>query len=95
MTLHDGLDVRAPRSLLTALDNGTAVPLESLSPEALRAGEVPRRELTPADVEAIVQSQVDEREDAAAEYGRLGMQAEVERLRAEIAVLSRYHTQPR
>jgi uncharacterized protein len=90
MKLRSSLDVRALRSLLTALDNGTAVALESLSPEARRAGEVPRRELTSADVEAILQRQVDEREDAAAEYARLGMQPEVERLRAEIAILNRY-----
>ena len=53
------------------------------------AAEADRRELTPAEVRAIVGVEVLERSDAAAEHDAAGRSAYAERLRREAAVLQR------
>lgn len=56
----------------------------------LGAGEVPRRDLTDADVERILRTEVAERLSAAGDYERHGQAARADRLRAEATILSRY-----
>ncbi|MGH8261069.1 MAG: GatB/YqeY domain-containing protein, partial [Steroidobacteraceae bacterium] len=66
MKARDAPRVTALRSLAAALDNATAVPLESLRQSAGRAiGEVPRKDLSSDDVRAIVRREITERRDAA------------------------------
>ncbi|MBE1604250.1 GatB/YqeY domain-containing protein [Actinopolymorpha pittospori] len=54
------------------------------------AAEAQRRQLTDADVRAIIENEVRERTAAAAEYERLGRGDAAERLRSEAEVLSRH-----
>lgn len=53
----------------------------------LGAGEVPRKRLTAADVRQIVQTEVAERQSAAADYDQLGHGSQAERLRREADIL--------
>lgn len=80
------------RSMLSALDNATAVPLAAAPAATVgRSGDVPRKVLSEADERDVLRRETDERRHALATYTRLGREAEAERLRAEIAVLERYH----
>jgi uncharacterized protein YqeY len=98
MKARDAVAVSALRSALAAIENATAVdagqaPSSTAGPIAggvagLGAGEVARRTLTPADTEALLHTEVDQRLTAATEYAALGRADEAERLRAEAAVLS-------
>ena len=54
-----------------------------------RSGDVARRELTAADEMAIARRELAERTRAAEEYERLDRRDAAQRVRAEIAVLSR------
>lgn len=93
--------VAALRTALAALDNAEAVPVEHL-PEidgdgpvaGARTGvgstEMPRRELSLADVRAILRAQIAERMTAVAEYRGLGRVDEAGKLQREAAVLERY-----
>jgi uncharacterized protein YqeY len=54
------------------------------------AAEAARRDLTDADVRAIVENEVRERTAAVGEYDRLSRPDQAARLRAEAEVLSRY-----
>ncbi|MEU3269643.1 GatB/YqeY domain-containing protein [Saccharomonospora sp. NPDC006951] len=95
----------ALRSALAAVDNAEAVPAgEPLGGDTggehvagaaagLGATEARRRELTGADVRAVVENEVRERRAAALEYERLGRADAAERLRAEADVLDR-HLEP-
>jgi len=71
-----------------ALDNATAVPLAPTM-GALYDGptEVPRRELTRADIEAVLTAEIEERLAAAAEYERLGHGERAGSLRRGAAVI--------
>jgi uncharacterized protein len=98
----DRVAVAAIRSALAAIDNAEAVEVnaeaipqassEHIAGATAGAGssDVQRRELTDADVAAIVRRQVDERAEAADEYDRLGRHDHAERLRREAAVLAHY-----
>jgi uncharacterized protein YqeY len=95
---RDAVAVSALRSALAAIENATAVNAEpaSSSPtgpiagavSGLGAGEVARRQLTEADVHALVSAEVEQRLAAAAQLDGLGRPDRAERLRAEAAVLS-------
>ncbi|MFI5527410.1 hypothetical protein ACIA8O_02530 [Kitasatospora sp. NPDC051853] len=85
------------RATLAAIENAEAVaapePTGSLAIEALPVGvgaEAERRVLTEADVAAVVRAERAEREDAAAEYERLGHGEQAARLRTEAGLLSSY-----
>ncbi|QRP44589.1 GatB/YqeY domain-containing protein [Amycolatopsis sp. FDAARGOS 1241] len=102
---RDRVATTALRSALAAIDNAEAVPVDQpLSTAAgdehvvgaalgVGAAEADRRELTEADVRAIVESEVRERTSAADEYERLGRIDAADRLRAEADVLRR-HLEP-
>ncbi|MBB4685577.1 polyprenol phosphomannose-dependent alpha 1,6 mannosyltransferase MptB [Amycolatopsis jiangsuensis] len=99
---RDRAAVTALRSALAAIDNAEAVPVgptvdttvgnERVAGVAvgLGAAEVPRRDLTDADVRSIVENEVRERTEAAEQYERLGRAEQAEQLRAEAAVLQRH-----
>jgi uncharacterized protein len=97
--------VTALRSALAAIDNAEAVdaagqghpPGEGRIAGAILgvgAAEVARRTLTPAETQAIVRTEVTERQNAAHAYERAGRSGPAERLRAEAAVLKAYLDDP-
>lgn len=100
MRERDTVAVAALRSALGAIDNAEAVdPGQRAAPAAshrrlagtvagLGAGEVPRRELTEPELEAVVRAEVAERTAAAADYERSGRAERAGRLRGEAAVLA-------
>lgn len=95
--------IAALRSALAAIENAEAVPVDESTKSTTGtsqvvgatafgdgAAEAERRELTDAEVAAIVANEVTERTTAADEYARLGRDDQATRLRAEADVLSRY-----
>jgi uncharacterized protein YqeY len=82
------------RTLLGAIDNAEAVevvePSMPIAPVIGQSNEVPRKVLTEADILAILQCEADEQAQAVAEYERLGQQAEADRLRAGLEVITQY-----
>jgi uncharacterized protein YqeY len=100
---RDAVTAAALRSVLAALANAEAIdPVEAgqaiagghptVAGSRLGAGaaDAPRRELTAADMEAIVQGEIAERVEAAAVYRRRGHHDRAARLEEEAAVLRRY-----
>jgi len=98
MRSRDLVAIAALRSALGALDNATAVPVEASTASVPAAGEhvaggvaglgaaeAARRELTPAEAEAVVRSEVTQRRSAAEQYPA---GAAADRLRAEADVLA-------
>jgi uncharacterized protein len=95
---RDSVAVAPLRSAIAAIDNAEAVDGGAAPPPANSAhiagaspgagsSDVARRELSPADVRAVVRAQIDERLQAAEEYERHGRADQAERLRREAAVL--------
>lgn len=96
---RDKVAIGALRSAIAAIDNAEAVPAdtplaaspggEHVAGAVLGAGtaDVPRRELTAADLRAIVTAEITDRQRHAAKYDELGQPAPAERLRAEAQVL--------
>lgn len=91
----------ALRSALSAIDNAEAVAVDQPvvagggehvagSTVGLGSGEVERRQLSEAEVRAIVENEVLERTSAAEEYEQLGRADLSEQLRSAAAVLSRH-----
>jgi hypothetical protein len=101
MKARDRAAITALRSALAAIDNAEAVDVEHLSSSVtgnehvvgaavgLGAAEVERRQLTEADVRAIVENEARDRLAAADEYERLGRLDLAGDLRAGAAVLER------
>jgi uncharacterized protein YqeY len=97
MRNRDRVAASALRTVLGAIENAEAVPTTGPAPSSggliagaisgLGAGEVPRRTLTPGEVEAIVRAEVDERRRAAAEYDGLGRSEQAARLRQEAGLI--------
>ncbi len=97
---RDRVAIAALRSALAAIDNAEAVggsPAQVTGSEhiagaaaGLGAAEAVRRDLTDADLHAILETEVQERSAAAAEYEQLGRDDLAERLRSEIDVLRRH-----
>lgn len=99
---RDRVTVAAVRSALAAIENAEAPPTEDSGPHPAQsehlagsaaghgAAEVTPRDLTEADLHAIVESEVLERAVAAQEYERLGRDDLAQRLRSEAEVLGRY-----
>lgn len=96
---RDKVAIGALRSAIAAVDNAEAVPAdtplaaspggEHVAGAVLGAGaaDVPRRELTAADLRAIVTAEITDRQTHAAEYDQLGQPGHADRLRAEAQVL--------
>jgi uncharacterized protein YqeY len=103
MKAGDAVVVPALRSVLSALANAEAVPVDE-QPTVAAAGsehfagaatgvgasESARRRLSEADEMAIIDAEVAERIEAAAEAERSGYRPRADQLNAEAAVLSRY-----
>lgn len=94
---RDQVAVAALRSALAAIDNAQAVAAPPAprsggviagAVAGLGAGEAPRRDLSPADVAAIVRAEVADRRAAAADYERAGQVDAATRLTAEADVLA-------
>jgi uncharacterized protein YqeY len=91
MKSKDTVAISVLRSLLAALDNASAVPVDATHVRVFgRSGDVPGKALSAADCEDILTEELRSRSVAAAEYVRLGRDTEAARLRAEIAVVERY-----
>jgi hypothetical protein len=100
MKSRDLVAVAALRAGLAAIDNAEAVEVGqgtrvvATHPElagtlvGLGAGEVARRALTDAEMEAFVRAEAGELRSAAEGYRRAGQREEAERLLAQAAVLS-------
>lgn len=91
MKSRDMIATATLRSLLAALDNGSAVPLAS-APAAVygHSGDVPRKILSEAECENILDAEAHSRRVALAEYERLGRHEQATHLQAELAVIARY-----
>ena len=87
---RDEVATSALRSALSAIANAEAVPS---GPARLRlgigAGDVPRRELSDAEIDAVLRAEIEEKQSAAAVYERIGELNEARRLRAEAEYLQR------
>ena len=91
MKHRDPVAVATLRCLLSALDNASAVTeTREHAPVFGRSGDVPRRELTPADIEQVFAAEAAERAAAVADYDRLGLQEDALRLRAELAIIAAF-----
>lgn len=91
MKAKDAIAVSALRSVLSALDNASAVPVSTVAaPVFGRNGDVPRRELSDLDCRSIIEAEVSARVQAAQEYARVGRDDVAARLREEQAIVERY-----
>jgi uncharacterized protein YqeY len=96
---RDTIAVSALRSALGAIGNAEAVEPGAVAPagsagphvagavSGLGAAEVPRRSLSPAQIERIVRAEAAEREDAARGYEQAGQADRAGRLRREARLL--------
>jgi uncharacterized protein len=85
--------MRTYRSLLSAIDNAEAVDaVQSYDPTnpGLGETEVPRKRLDAATVQAIVEAEINERLDAAAQYRAVGADDAATEFDAQCEVLRRY-----
>ncbi len=90
-------EVRLLRTLIAALDNAEAVPVEvseedkfAISRVGDPAVEVQRRALDAETVDRLLESEAEARLAAAADYERHGEGAEARRLRNEAELIGRY-----
>src|SRR5688572_16883199 len=89
-------EVRVLRALIAALDNAEAVQIEAIQHNPLGralgdpSGEVARREIDAAEVEAILAGEVAARLAAADDYDRHARPDDAARLRGEAALVGRY-----
>jgi uncharacterized protein YqeY len=92
-------EVRLLRTLIAALDNAEAVPTATDGPATPRAGtrafgdpsgEVARREIDEASLDALLADEAGARLAAAGDYDRHGQGAEAARLRKEAELIARY-----
>jgi uncharacterized protein len=96
---RDRVAVAALRSAIAAIENAQAVEVDgdtrrqtssahiAGASAGVGSSEVDRRELSEADMQALIRQQADERHDAADEYERRGRADTASRLRDEAAVL--------
>jgi uncharacterized protein YqeY len=96
-----GVATAALRALLAAIDNAEAVPVpegaQRYVSHAFGGGsnEVPRRNLSHTDLEAVIARELAERRDAAAELERLAQHGRAQTLRAEAEIVAGYLGAPR
>jgi uncharacterized protein YqeY len=90
MKARDQITVATLRSVLSALDNAGAVAeTRAHVPVVGLSGDVPRKDLTAQDIDRLLAAETTEREIAAADYQRRGLEDAAARLRAEIAIIVR------
>lgn len=94
MKNQDKPTMMAIRSVLSAIANKEAV---DLPPQSAPAGDpvigyadVPRRELTPAEVRLVVMDEVDERRNSSEYLQTAGKLEQAEALNNEVAILERF-----
>jgi uncharacterized protein YqeY len=94
MKARDTWAVAAIRTLAAAIDNAGAVPVAPdrrlLIPVVGQSAEAARRNLSDADLAAIVERERVERERAIVDYEAGGQTEAADRLRYELAVIARY-----
>jgi uncharacterized protein YqeY len=91
MKARDSARVMTLRTMVAALDNATAVEVDSsYVPLAGRTPDVPRRELGEEQQLDILRAEAAGRRKAVEQYERLGQQEEAARVRAELAVFAAY-----
>ena len=78
------------RTTLAAIENAEAVDGVSSVDGIVGYGDVSRRTLTDDDVAGIIGREVDEWENALAEYERIGQLAKADQLRYELDILRGY-----
>jgi uncharacterized protein YqeY len=93
MKNQDKPTMMAIRSVLSAIANKEAVPspgTSSIDPPLMGYNDVPRRELTPAEVRLVVMDEVDERRNSADYLTTAGKHEEAAALQAQVQILERF-----
>ena len=91
MKAREQVAVETLRSLLSALDNASAVALPAdTGPYRSGPTEVARRDATADEIAALFAAETAERVTAAADYRARGLVREAERLDAQIAVIAAF-----
>lgn len=86
MKARDQAAIDTLRCLLAALENAGAQ-----DPKAFAGStEIPRKSLTPTELQALLQAEVASRRKTVIDYERGGRHQDAARLRAELVLLSRY-----
>jgi uncharacterized protein len=100
LSSRDAVAVGAIRSALSAIANAEAIPPPAIRPRpgssehvagavaGLGAAEAARRQLSEADISAILSAEISDRRTAADDYDRLGRGDQSARLRREASVLT-------
>jgi uncharacterized protein YqeY len=88
-------EMKLIRTLITAIDHAEAVPVAQQGFSAQRefnsgSAEAERLELNASEVRGLILKEIEEREAAAAEFERLGMDGKAEGLRADALLARRY-----
>jgi uncharacterized protein len=88
-------DIAVIRTVIAAIDNAEAVPIEGIA-ERLRlrevVGEVARRELDPAALDGVLAKEIETRLAAAHDYERHGRGDDAARLGQEAELIARYRS---
>lgn len=89
---RDGVRVETLRTMISALDNATAVEVDTsfVPVDGGHQPDVPRRELSEQDCLAILRTEANGRQSALAQYEQLGRVNEAARLRIEVAIMREY-----
>jgi uncharacterized protein YqeY len=96
MRARDTVATATIRMLLGAIDNAQAVPVDPVRrPSAMNkfgesAIEVPRLELSPDDVQAVLRGEIERRRSMAEEIRGFGRSGEADRAIAEAEIIRRY-----
>ncbi|CAN5738447.1 hypothetical protein BH23ACT12_BH23ACT12_20510 [soil metagenome] len=93
MKNQDKASMMAIRSVLSAIANKQAVPAPaagSIDDPVLGYPDVPRRELTPAEVRLVVMDEVDERRNSADYLTTAGKHEEAAALQNQVEILERF-----
>jgi uncharacterized protein YqeY len=91
MKARENVRVTTLRTMLSALDNATAVEADiRIVPLEGRTPDVPRRELSEEEQLDLLQREAEGRRSALAQYERLEKEEVVARLRAELDVFAPY-----
>jgi len=88
---RDPVEISTLRTVIAAVENATAVDVETSTQPKLGLGhDQPRRALSDEDVTRIIRSERDELVDAATRYRELGLVEEVVDLERRARIVERY-----
>lgn len=90
MKTGDKVRIRVVRSTMTAIGNAEAVEASNRAGGTVGYSDVLRREVGRAQIVDLIESEIGEREIAAAQYRDVGRPADAETLDEEIGVLRAY-----